>query len=162
MHPALSNSFHPEDAEKLATRLEDLLVEFEVFQGNVRKLHWNRSIRPFLELSPRIALLDQVTAQNTQLVAEQVMALGFTPEKPVQVPGLMKTTVAPMALAPTVTGSLEALIQSCRQLLETVEDIWQLARDLNEPGTLRLMSRMIMQLQFAIHVFHSSRLALTN
>lgn len=156
-------SYHPEEADNLAGKLDDLLLDFKVFQENVRHFHWNKRLRFFLELGPRLAILDHVTAENTTNVAEHLLELGYTPEPKVLLPGLTVSNVHPLDVAPQgLTPSLEALILSCEQLLETVEEVWEYARDINESNTMELTAGFVMQLTYAINVFGSTRLALNN
>lgn len=163
MHLAEFRSYHPEEADKLAGKLDDLLLDFKVFQENVRHFHWNRKLRFFLELGPRLAILDHLTNENTSKVAEHLLELGYTPETQPELPGLTFSNVRPLDIVPqSPTPSLEALILSCEELLETVEEVWEMARGMDEPNTMELMAGFVMQLRYAIHVFGSTRLAFNN
>lgn len=163
MQLAEFKSYHPEEADRLAGKLDDLLIDFKVFQENVRHFHWNKRLRFFLELGPRLAILDHVTHENTSKVAEHLIELGYTPETQSELPGLSYSHVRPIDAIPhSLTPSLEALILSCEELLETVEEVWNIAMDINEPNTMELMAGFVMQLKYAIHVFGSTRLAFNN
>lgn len=163
MQLAEFGSYHPEEADRLAGKLDDLLLDYKMFQENVRYFHWNPRLRVFLELGPKLAVLDHVTNENTALVAEQLIELGYTPEAGSGSSSLSLSRVRPVEpVGPGLTASLEALIESCEQLLDTVEEVWDLARDIDEPNTMELMAGFVMQLTFAIQVFGSTRLAINN
>lgn len=163
MQLAEFKSYHPEEADRLAGKLDDLLLNFKIFHENVRHFHWNRRLRFFLELGPKLAILDHVTTENTSNVAEHLLELGYTPTYQPEISGLSFTHVRPVEAVPhTLTPTLEALIISCEELLEIVEEVWEMARDINEPNTMELMAGFVMQLRYAIHVFGSTRLAFNN
>ncbi|MDP5172078.1 MAG: hypothetical protein NWR72_17675 [Bacteroidia bacterium] len=156
-------SRHPEGADRLAEKLDELLLDLQIYQENVRLLHWNRQLRPFFELSPKLNLLDRATHDNTYKVAEHMLSMGYTPSPTEHGMGLMLSRVTPMNTSPTdVNQSLEDLIDSCAELLETVHDVWQLAHELQEPHTLEFMTKMSAQLRYAMFVFGNTRLALNN
>lgn len=163
MQLAEFQSFHPEDADRLASQLDHLLVDFQVYQQNVRQFHWNRSLRPFLDLGPKFTLLNQVTENNINLVAEHLLEMGYHPEPSENLTALTYGRVAPLTLPfAEVNDALLALIESSQQLLVAVEEVWVLAQEVDEPHTLELMTNFIMQLRMAIHVFGSSRMAIYN
>ncbi len=152
----------PEESDQLASKLEDLLSDFRVFQGNVRQLHWNRRFRPYLNMSSKLAMLDQVTTHNANQVAEHLIQLGYSPEAHPQTPGLIRTNVSPMIAPENLEGGLKQLIGSMEELLHTAEEVWKIARDIDEPATFGMMTQLMAQLRFAIQVFGISRLAMSN
>lgn len=163
MQLAEFQSYHPEDADRLANKLDELLFDFQVYQQNVRLFHWNKSLRPFLDLGPKFTLLNQVTESNVNLIAEHLLEMGYNPEPQENLPGLTRSHVQPVSVHFTnVNDALLALIDSSQQLLEVVEDVWTFAQEVDEPHTLELMTNFIMQLRMAIHVFGSSRMAIHN
>lgn len=163
MHLAEYRSHNPEGADRLAEKLDDLLFDYQVYQQNVRNLQWNRRLRPFLDFGPKVQLLDQVTDQNTQAVAEHLIQLGYSPQASAPNSLMLSTSrVAPLPEVENADEALLGLIEMSKQLLETVHEVWYLAQELKEPNTLGLMTKLATQLKFGIHVFQASRLAMNN
>ncbi len=157
-------SQYPEHADELARHLDDLLQDFQVYHTNVRSLRWNRHLRPFLELGPKLGLLDRVTLDNTDTIAEHLIGMGYAPQSRMntQSQGLVPSRVKLIQPSPQVVRSLEDLINSSLDLLRSVHEVLHLAQDLRENTTMELMTRFSMQLRFAIHAFTLTRLALQN
>lgn len=65
--------------EKLATALNDLLANYQVFYMNVRGFHWNIKGDKFFELHVKFEELYNDALIKIDEIAERILTLGFTP-----------------------------------------------------------------------------------
>ncbi len=156
------HSLPSSDAEELVTQLDSLLLDYQVYGNNVRRLHWDRKLRPWLHLTPKLHLLDRSTQENTRQIAEQLLAMGHTPSIPDAQFALVRSKVQPMLAADTPNEAITALIRSTYELLDQVHAVWQLANSIQEPATMQILGNLAMQLRFVIHVFQGSRSVMNN
>lgn len=155
-------SLPPQDAEELVTRLDSLLLDYQVYGEQVRRLHWDRKLRPWLNLTPKLNLLDRATQENTRLLAEQILSMGHTPSVPDVAFALVRSRVQPVLAQDNPSEAITSLIRSTRDLLEQVHEVWQLANSLQEPSTMQVLGGLSMQLRFVIQVFQGSRSVMNN
>lgn len=67
------------DAEKLASKLNDLLANYSVFYQNVRGYHWNIKGEKFFDLHLKFEELYNSLVLKIDEVAERILTLGHTP-----------------------------------------------------------------------------------
>jgi starvation-inducible DNA-binding protein len=74
-----SIGLHTKDAEKLASKLNDLLANYSVFYQNVRGYHWNIKGEKFFELHLKFEELYNSLVLKIDEVAERILTLEHTP-----------------------------------------------------------------------------------
>ncbi|MEL6852003.1 MAG: hypothetical protein AAFP92_26085, partial [Bacteroidota bacterium] len=75
---------------------------------------------------------------------------------------LIPTRIAPVIEYRDVDEAIREVMQMSGQVLETVEDLFYLAAELEEDKSIELMRNLAAQLSFTIGVFNSVRLTLGN
>lgn len=152
----------PEGREDLAEKLDELLVDYQQYHLNVRKIHWDVKMRPFLDFSEKLNILYNVTDQNTDILAEKIVSLGFSPNAEGQELALMKSRLHPIPRPENVEQSIFAIIQMSQELLVTVDEVFYTAASYEEKQTMFLMKSLAQQLKFTIWAFSSVRAAMSN
>jgi starvation-inducible DNA-binding protein len=153
----------PEGEERLAEKLDELLVDYEAYHQNLKQIHWNQRLRPYLDLTRKVGHLYEVTENNKQLIANQLLSLGYNPtltDTPAM--GLMRTGVSALSEVRNLEDAVFGIIRNSREMLQRIEEVFYLAAEYDEKQTMLLMQHMAQQLSFAIGVFASLRLATYN
>jgi starvation-inducible DNA-binding protein len=158
-HPNLS----PEQQDALIQELDQLLAEYQTYQSNVRRIHWNPQLRPYLDFSNKIARLYQVTEANRHLIADTMIRMGAAPSEPVLAGVLpVKRQVTQVMEIPAFEQAIGVILHTSRQMLELVRETFVLAAQYQHQPTMQLMNHLAQQLVFTIGVFSSERLAAFN
>ncbi len=126
----------------LATNLNSLLANFQVYYQNLRGLHWNIQGKSFFELHVKFEELYTDSQEKIDMIAERILTLGGVPLhsfedylKLAKIPigkNISKDTVA-VAL---VLNSLSELLKIERELLVSSDDA-------QDEGTNSMMSDFI-------------------
>jgi len=150
--------------EVLARKLDELLAEYQVYHSNLRKLHWDASLRPFLTLSNKVEHLYRLTGENQEHIANQLLHLGYQPTDYSVAfdQALMKTGVSQIQQANGFEGAIYAIIHTSHQLLDSVKEVFYVAAEMEEKRSMMIMAQLAQQLNFAIGIFTGERLALSN
>ena len=162
-----SISFHygsPEARESIAERLDDLLANYSIYHENIRRINWDSKLRPFLDLNGKVEFLYQVTQNTRDNIAEQIVDLGFTPTIEDPQPNYLPATTEVKVLQ-FIEGFDHAVIEivnTSKRLLELAKDIYFLATEYKEEGTMDMMNDIVQQLSLTAIVFSSVRLAQNN
>ena len=69
----------PADTASLATLLNELLANYQVFYMNVRGFHWNIRGDKFFELHAKFEELYTDALVKIDEIAERILTLGYTP-----------------------------------------------------------------------------------
>lgn len=155
---------NPEGAEELAQKLDELLAEYHVYESNLHKIHYDRKLRPFLDLSEKVSRLYGLTQHNRNHIAEQVLRLGFQPTDYSlhNTQALIKTSVSQIQHINGFEGAVFSLLHTSHQLLDSVKEVFYLSAELKEKNTMAIMGQLAQQLTFAIGILASVRLAHMN
>lgn len=129
-------------AEKLASKLNDLLANYSIFYQNVRGYHWNIKGEKFFELHLKFEELYNNLVLKIDEVAERILTLGHTPQhrysgyiKTASIKESKETSDGKKGVA-EVLDALKILIVKQRELLD-------LSGEINDEGTNALMSDYI-------------------
>lgn len=157
------NPINPQEGEELAEKLNELLVDYQIYQKNLLSLHWNRSLKGFLDLSDKIHKMNQLSNFNIEQIAGKIMNMGYEPtvfDQPSLLP--VTTRVRSIAKVTSFEEAISTIIYTSNQLLETVKEVFYTAAEIEEKQTMVMMQHLAHQLSFAIGVFTGVRLAQMN
>lgn len=141
-------------SEKLAIELNRLLANYQIYYQSLRGLHWNIKGQNFFELHVKFEELYNDAQLKIDDIAERILTLGFTPlhtfedyQKNAEVQVGKDISDAEIAVS-LVLDSLKTLV-----LLE--RDILEIAEELNDEGTLTLLTDFITQQEKTIWMYSS-------
>lgn len=154
----------PEQREELAERLDDLLQNYEAYHNNIRRINWDKELFPYLDFKQKVDFLHKVSRSSQDRIAEQVFQLGKSPSLGIQRPSYLPTKlyIQQVEEFQGFEHAVQTLIQTSRQLLDEVRDIFYLAAEYQEESTMEQMSVLASQLSMTAFVFSSVRLATMN
>lgn len=154
----------PEDAGKLADKLDGLLADYQIYHQNVRKIYWEPRLRPFLDFTDKMDRLNEYANIHKQDIAEQIIMLGQAPTATSAdtTTALIRNRVTALERVGGFEKSIWSVIQGARELLASVKEVFVVAADLQEEHTMELMQRLAAQLSIAISIFSSVRAAQLN
>ena len=155
---------HPDGTEQLTEKLDQLLTDYEIYHRNLRRIHWDQSLRPFINFSDKLNKLYHITDQSKNAVAETLLSLGGKPDlKNIEVAHLLpQTRVHALAEVRSFEEAVGAILQNSQTLLHEVKEVFFLAASLEEKSTQQLMANLSQQLAFTLAVFNGARLAQLN
>lgn len=129
-------------SKKLASQLNDLLANYQIFYMNTRGFHWNITGEKFFELHLKFEELYTSALLKIDEIAERILTLGETPmhsfsdyikaSKLKEVKGVSKGSEA-----------IKIVLDSFKTLLELERSILDLASKAGDEGTNALMSDYI-------------------
>ncbi|MEO0896539.1 MAG: hypothetical protein AAFY71_09090 [Bacteroidota bacterium] len=154
----------PEQRDELAERLDELLQNYEVYHNNVRRIHWDKGLHPFLDMNGKVDFLHKVSSNTQDELAEQVLDLGKTPSIGTITPNYLpsKLWIPSVEFVEGFDHAIQLLVSTSRTLLDEVKDIFYLAAEYEENSTMDLMNKLAQQLSMTAVVFSSVRLATLN
>lgn len=129
-------------ASELASKLNKLLANYQVFYMNVRGYHWNIKGDKFFELHVKFEELYNDLLVKVDEVAERVLTLGHTPIHTFT----EYISLAEIKEAKAVSEGKSAvsnLLDSFKVLITDQRELLDLSGDANDEGTNALMSDYI-------------------
>lgn len=135
------------DTEKsnvLATRLNELLANYQLHYQNLRGFHWNVKGQQFFELHLKFEELYNDAVIKADEIAERILTLGNTPFHTFS-QYLRSSTVKEHSDLTDGPDCLAAVLTDMKVLLELEREILDLASDANDEGTNTMMSDYISQ-----------------
>ncbi len=154
-------SLGPEGREELAEALNRLLSDVQIYHQNVRKLYWNPRLKVYFNLYNSLGQLDSMVNTGEEVLAQQILTLGFTPSTDPS-DALMRTQVHQIAPAEGFDEAIKAIIQSSKELLDTVNEVFNKAVELKDDQTIQFMSQVAKQVTWNIQFFAQMRMAQMN
>jgi len=139
---------------KLTEQLNSLLANYQVFYMNVRGFHWNIKGADFFQLHTKFEELYNDALVKIDEIAERVLTLGSTPLHSYS-NYLSTTKITEQTGVTDGNEALSAIITSYQVLLEIERSILVGAQDLNDEGTITLISDYIAQQEKEIWMFNS-------
>jgi len=144
----------PEKASKLATKLNELLANYQIFYSNSRGLHWNIKGDKFFELHLKFEELYQDSFEKIDEIAERILTLGETPlhnfsdyQKLARVKEAVNVSAA--------EASVQVVLDGYQVLLELEREILTLSDDDDDEGTNALMSDYIREQEKSVWMYSS-------
>lgn len=132
----------PEKSSELATKLDQLLADYQLFYINTRGFHWNITGEKFFELHVKFEQLYNDIALKIDEVAERIRTLGNVPKhsfsdylKDSQIKAITNVSDGKQAIK-HILDAFTIILTQQRELLD-------LSEEANDEGTNSLMSDYI-------------------
>ncbi|EIJ39984.1 Dps family protein [Galbibacter orientalis] len=141
-----------EGSKNTAEKLNELLANYQIFYMNVRGLHWNIKGKDFFVLHEKFEELYNGSLENIDEVAERILTLGVTPLHSYKV----YTKISKIEEVENVFDSVAAVntvLDGLRQLLIIEREILAVASEINDEGTVSLMSDYITEQEKLVWMF---------
>lgn len=141
-----------EKVNKVAEKLNGLLSDVQIFYMNVRGYHWNIKGKEFFMLHSKFEELYEDLADKADEIAERILMLEGKPVHSfsdyIRISGLKesKNKTGAGETAKEVLDGLKLLIQKEREILD-------LASEINDEGTVALMSDYILAQEKTVWMF---------
>jgi starvation-inducible DNA-binding protein len=130
------------ETEIIASELNRLLANFQVYYQNLRGLHWNIRGKRFFDLHLKFEELYNDSQLKIDLIAERVLTLGSTPLHTFE----DYTSQSQLPVGRNVSSdeaAITLLLECLPQLLGRERKILQLADAISDEGTTSMMSDFI-------------------
>ena len=131
-----------EKVKDLATNLNELLANFQVYYQNLRGLHWNIKGKSFFELHVKFEELYTDSQEKIDMVAERILTLEGTPLHTFE----DYSSVSRVPVGKNVsndTESLQLVVTSLTALIEIERAILNQSSEADDEGTNSMMSDFI-------------------
>lgn len=142
------------DAEKLASKLNDLLANYSVFYQNVRGYHWNIKGEKFFELHLKFEELYNSLVLKIDEVAERILTLGHTPRhrysdyfKAASIKETKETSDGKKAV--------EEILEAFKLLIIKQRELLDISGKAGDEGTNALMSDYILEQEKLVWMYSS-------
>lgn len=132
----------PKKSEQLASKLNQLLADFQVFYINARGFHWNIAGEKFFELHLKFEEIYNDALLKIDEIAERILTLGHTPLHSFT----SYTKNSAIKEATNVSDgkkAVELVLNGYKTLITLEREILELSGKANDEGTNALMSDYI-------------------
>ena len=138
----------------VVSKLNQLLINYQVHYQNLRLFHWNVKGPFFFILHDKFEELYREAAEKIDEVAERVLALGGTPK------GSLKNIVSNSHVESheeilDANRMVEAIITGHKILIGNLNEVLKAAADEGDEGTLDIFTSYIQQLEKHNWMFRS-------
>jgi starvation-inducible DNA-binding protein len=140
--------------EKLASALNELLANYQLFYQNARGFHWNIRGEKFFELHAKFEEIYTDALVKIDEIAERILTLGFTPlhsftdyVKSSEIKELKQISEGHQAV--------EAVLVGLKVLLVKERKILSLSQEADDEGTNALMSDYIREQEKSVWMYTS-------
>ncbi|RUO76792.1 Dps family protein [Pseudidiomarina taiwanensis] len=129
-------------AEELATRLNNLLANYQIFYMNVRGFHWNVKGKEFFELHAKFEETYNDLLLKVDEIAERILTLG---QRPLHAYSTYVQTSEIQEIKDVHDGKacVHAVLEGYTTTIRMQREILELASDAGDEGTAALMSDYI-------------------
>ncbi|MDW6091280.1 Dps family protein [Vibrio rhizosphaerae] len=141
-------------SQKLATSLNQLLANYQVFYMNVRGYHWNIKGPEFFELHTKFEEIYTDLLTKIDEVAERILTLGSTPLHTFS-DYVTRSEIQEHKQASQAKATVEGLVQGFGTLVKQQREILGIAGDAGDEGTAALMSDYIREQEKQIWMFNA-------
>jgi starvation-inducible DNA-binding protein len=129
-------------ANVVASMLNQLLADYQIYYQNLRTLHWFAKGRTFFSLHAKFEEYYNEASEVVDELAERILMLGGSPSHSfaeyVSVGKLQETEVISDG-----TIAVELVLANNEYLLQAVKEIFKLAGEAEDEGTVALLSGLI-------------------
>ena len=141
-----------EKAAQLAQKLNGLLAAYSIFYQNTRGYHWNIKGDKFFELHQKFQDLYNDLLLKIDEVAERILTLGYNPDHryTVYVKDAQIKEGEPITDGDTAVRDIS---QAHKVLITMQREILALASEIDDEGTLALMSDYIRQQEKSVWMY---------
>lgn len=128
--------------KNVASDLNNLLANFQIYYQNLRGIHWNIKGKRFFDLHVKFEELYTDANMKVDLIAERILTLGVTPLHTFE----EYTKKAKVPVGKNVSqdeSAVRLIINSLSELLKIERDILEKSDEINDEGTNSMMSDFI-------------------
>ena len=138
--------------KELATKLNALLSNYQVFYTNTRGLHWNIAGEKFFELHVKFEELYTDALVKIDEIAERILTIGGTPMHKFS-DYLTHSTILESGKISDGREAVQLVLDSYKILLGIEREIYQLAEDAKDEGTDSLVSDYIREQEKTVWMY---------
>jgi starvation-inducible DNA-binding protein len=131
-----------EELSVLIYRLNDLLANYAIHYQNLRSMHWNVKGPHFFMLHQKFEEEYLDAQESVDEIAERILSLGGKPLSSFSV-YLNKSKIEEFSSFDSAENAIEFYIRSLETLIETENNLLKTGAELNDEGTVALMSELI-------------------
>lgn len=141
-------------AEHLATNLNDLLANYQIYYQNLRGFHWNIKGREFFELHAKFEELYNDARVKIDEIAERILTLGSTPSHTMS-SYVESATIKEGTHVTDGVKAVEITATNLGILVQKERAILSEAADAEDEGTVTLMSDYITEQEKVLWMLHA-------
>lgn len=134
------------DTAEIVTLLNRLLSGYSVYQQKLRNFHWNVTGKDFFELHNFFEEMYKRAITETDEIAERIRLFG---QKPVSTftEYLKLSRIKEESAKPGSFEMAKIVLSDIRNLLENMEEIINVAQDINDNGTEHMLQSFIYKME---------------
>ncbi|WP_223034119.1 Dps family protein [Hanstruepera marina] len=128
--------------KEIATDLNQLLANFQIYYQNLRGIHWNIKGKGFFDLHVKFEELYNDANMKVDETAERILTLGITPLHTFE----DYTQAAKVPVGKNISKdekAVQLIVDSLSELLKLERQILEKSGDANDEGTNSMMSDFI-------------------
>lgn len=141
-------------SSKLANELNGLLANFQVYYQNLRGLHWNIKGKNFFELHAKFEELYRDAQEKIDAIAERILTLDFVPLHTFS-DYLATSRIKEGRQIFQDTEAVVLILESIKTLIDIERLALKTASELNDEGTITLLSDFIAEQEKTVWMFSS-------
>lgn len=141
-------------SKKLASNLNTLLANYQLFYMNLRGFHWNIKGNTFFELHVKFEELYNNIILKIDEIAERIVTLGETPHHSYTAFLKHSAIKEHTNVADGVKG-VEFIVKDFQVLLDLQRALLEMSGDANDEGTNSLMSDYIREQEKLVWMYNS-------
>lgn len=143
-----------EKSGQLADKLNSLLANYQLYYQNLRGFHWNIKGEKFFELHTKFEELYTDAQVKIDDIAERILTLGFTPLHTYSA-YLEASQVKEAKNVADGRNAMETIVANLRTIVTLEREALSLASDLNDEGSVTLLSDFISEQEKTLWMFTS-------
>ena len=141
-------------SQQLASKLNQLLANFQLFYMNVRGFHWNIKGEKFFELHVKFEELYNDLLLKVDEVAERILTLGCTPMHAFS-DYLKSSSIKEAKNISDGKKAVQLVVDGFQQLLILERELLELSEEAGDEGTNALMSDYIREQEKLVWMYSS-------
>jgi starvation-inducible DNA-binding protein len=140
--------------QQLATQLNELLANYQLFYQNARGFHWNIRGDKFFELHAKFEEIYTDALVKIDEIAERILTLGYTPLHSFS-DYVKHSEIKEITGVSEGARAVEAILGGFKVLLTKERELLKLSEDAEDEGTNALMSDYIREQEKAVWMYSS-------
>lgn len=144
----------PAETGLLATQLNDLLANYQLFYMNVRGFHWNIRGDKFFELHAKFEELYTDALLKIDEIAERILTLGYTPLHTYS-DYLKQSHIKEYTGVSDGNTAVQHVLEGFRILLVKERELLKLSSEADDEGTNALVSDYIREQEKSVWMYSS-------
>jgi starvation-inducible DNA-binding protein len=141
-------------AEKLSSMLNQLLADYQLFYQNLRGLHWNIKGKDFFELHVKFEEYYNDAVVKIDEIAERILTLEGEPLHTFS-DYLQQSKIKEEKSVTNGVEGVKIIVTNFSTIIDLERDILSVAGEINDEGTLSLMSDYISETEKTLWMLNS-------